>query len=91
MLDLRYLAVALIIGTFMSMTVGHVENYAGSFLTALVFYGIIYSLRRMEAGRFVFATTPQNLTLWAKRPSQEDSRPVIRLSNGGNLAEGVLL
>jgi len=45
----------------------------------------------MDAGRFALATIPQNLILWAKRPSQEDSRPVIRLSNGGNLAEGVLL
>jgi len=31
MLDVRYLAVALVIGTFMSVTVGHVANYAGSF------------------------------------------------------------
>lgn len=31
MLDLRYLAVALVIVVFMAVTVGHVANYAGSF------------------------------------------------------------
>ena len=31
MTDIRYLAVALVIGTFMLVTIGHVANYAGSF------------------------------------------------------------
>jgi hypothetical protein len=34
LLDLRYLAVILVIGTFMAVTVGHVANYAGSFESA---------------------------------------------------------
>jgi len=31
MSDIRYLAVAVVIGTFMLVTIGHVANYAGSF------------------------------------------------------------
>lgn len=43
-------------------------------------------------GACCFYATIHNciLDLWAKRPRQADSRPAIRLSNGGKFVEGVL-
>lgn len=46
MLDLRYLAVALVIGTFMAVTVGHVANYAGSFESA----GVAVFVKQLDIG-----------------------------------------
>jgi hypothetical protein len=42
----------------------------------------------MDTGRFAFAADPQFYMLWAKRPPQEDSRPAIRLGNGGKSCGG---